>query len=70
MEYWKNGILGIKAGDVLILIADQCHQDKNGAHSTERNIPTFHYSGKPWYSIPAKPMISKLTVRTKFSIIL
>ena len=70
MEYWKNEILGIKGRDILILIADQYHQDKNRSHSTKRSIPTFHYSDKPWYSITAKPMISKLTERTKFSIIL
>jgi hypothetical protein len=29
MEWWKNGILGIKADDALILIPDQCHPYKN-----------------------------------------
>jgi hypothetical protein len=44
-EKWNIGYK--KADDVLILITDHSHLNKNGFHSAKPSIPTFHYSSTP-----------------------
>jgi hypothetical protein len=48
MEWWNNGIMGMKTDDVLILFSDQCRRFKNRYHTAKRSIPAFHYSNTPW----------------------
>jgi len=60
MEWWINGILGMKSGGVLILISAAGKLSKNRSHSAKPSIPTFHYSSIPWHPIIAKPVISDL----------
>jgi len=62
MEYWES-----KTKDGLILISDPCHHHKIRSHSAKPCIPKFQYSIIPLHVFTAKPIISDLAQRTRFS---
>jgi hypothetical protein len=64
MEDWK-----LQEDGGLIKFSDPWHQYKNRFNSAKPNIPTFHYSITPCHSITAKPVISHLAKRTRFSMV-
>jgi len=55
MECWKNGILGRKADDVLILLSDEEYPKKIRYPSIKPRIPAFHYSNIPLHLTTPKP---------------
>jgi hypothetical protein len=57
MEWWKNGILGMKSGKYLNfnLGFSPCILKKS--HSAKPIIPTFHYSNTPWHLMTAEPTV-------------
>jgi hypothetical protein len=57
MEWWKDGILGMKSGWYLVFTSDACRMYINRPHSAKPSIPTFQYSrtfnhGKAGYLWP------------------
>jgi hypothetical protein len=69
MEWWKDGILGMKSGWYLVFTSDACRMYINRPHSAKPSIPVFQHSNIPGHSIMAKPVISDLAQRTRFSMI-
>ena len=62
LEWWKNGILGIKSGwcpDFYFWTV--APHVKNRSHSAKPSIPTFHYSNTPRHSITAIPPVARLS---------
>jgi len=65
MEWWGNGIFGMKSGWSphfnfrwwLFMITR--------SHTVKPGIPTFHHSSAPWHWITAKPVISELAPKIR-----
>jgi hypothetical protein len=58
MEWWKNGILGMKSGKYLIFNLGFLPCILKKSHSSRPIIPIFHYSNTPWHLITAEPPVS------------
>jgi len=69
MEWWNNGILGIKSGLGLILLSESCHSDKNKFHSAKPNIPSFQCSIIPRHMNTAQSIFSDLAQKTEVSVL-
>jgi len=69
MEWWNNGILGIKTDDGQILISDSCHYHKNRPYSAKPIIPTLQYSIIPLCRVTAQSIFAYLAQRTRILVL-
>jgi hypothetical protein len=69
MEWWNNGIMGLKKRIVSNFKAMIGEVYLKRSYSAKPIIPIFQYSITPWHSITAEPVISDLAQRTRSSML-